>query len=413
MLYKVAKLSLLNRKGSVLLTILAIATSIYVMLAVEHIKQQAKTNFTNSVSGVDLIVGARTSDLNLLLYSVFRIGSPTNNISWQSYRDLANHQSVKWAVPLSLGDSHKGYRVLGTTPGYFSQFSYGDAQALNFKQGQSISRIYDVVLGYEVAKSLNYQIGDSLFLSHGLGSTSFKHHDEFTFTVVGILSPTGTPVDQTVHTTLEGLEAVHQPPATKIANNIALTDLTLTQQNKLQPDSVTAVLVGLTSRIKTFSLQRQINTSSAEPLLAILPGATLAQLWHSLGTIEKVLQVIAILVLVAAILGLSAMMLSSIRERQREIQLLRMIGASYPYISWLIALEALLITLVACIAAITLLLLTLFSFQDLLLAQYGLSLSLDIFTSGSFTIIASIFGATILAVVPGIYQALNKSSHQA
>ena len=94
---------------------MAMTVSIFVLLAVEHIRYQAKESFANTVSGVDLIVGSRTGSLNLLLYSVFHIGSPTNNVSWESYEDISSNSQVEWAIPISLGDSHKGYRVVGTT----------------------------------------------------------------------------------------------------------------------------------------------------------------------------------------------------------------------------------------------------------------------------------------------------------
>jgi len=108
MFFRLAYKSLLNRKGSAILTLMAMTVSVFVLIAVEHIRYQAKESFSNTVSGVDLIVGARTGSLNLLLYSVFRIGTPTNNISWSTYEKIASSKNVKWAIPIALGDSHKG-----------------------------------------------------------------------------------------------------------------------------------------------------------------------------------------------------------------------------------------------------------------------------------------------------------------
>ena len=132
MLIKLAVKSLRDRKGSVLLSIIAMTVSIFVLLGVEHIRYQTKESFANTVSGTDLIVGARTGSLNLLLYSVFKIGSPTNNISWRSFEKIARNTKVNWAVPLSLGDSHKGFRVFGTDQRYFEHFSYGNQHRLLF-----------------------------------------------------------------------------------------------------------------------------------------------------------------------------------------------------------------------------------------------------------------------------------------
>ena len=156
MFLRLAYKSLLNRKGSVSLTLMAMTVSIFVLLGIEHIRHQAKENFRNSVSGVDLIVGARTSSINLLLYSVFRIGSPTNNIRWDTYQTIANDPNIAWSIPLSLGDSHKGYRVLGTSPDYVKHFSYGAQRSLSFTDGGAFSNTFDVVLGSEVAAKLGY-----------------------------------------------------------------------------------------------------------------------------------------------------------------------------------------------------------------------------------------------------------------
>ena len=254
MFIRLATKSLMDRKGSVLLTLLAMTVSLLVFIGVEHIRKQAKESFANTVSGVDLIVGARTGRLNLLLYSVFRVGSPTNNIRWDSYERIAANSKVAWAVPISLGDSHKGYRVMGTSQDYFEFFSYGEQHKLVFEQGKPFSDIFDVVLGSEVAAKLGYGIGDQLTLAHGLGATSFSLHDNKPFKVIGILSPTGTPVDQTLHVSLQGLEAVHndwQQGGNSPDRSSA--------QEQLKPKSITAFMLGLKSRMTTFHLQREIN----------------------------------------------------------------------------------------------------------------------------------------------------------
>jgi putative ABC transport system permease protein len=181
MFFRLASKSLLNRKGSVLLTILAMSVSIFVLLGVEHIRTQTKESFNSTVSGVDLIVGARTGSLNLLLYSVFRIGSPTNNIDWETYQTIAKNSKVAWAIPISLGDSHKGYRVMGTSTDYFEYFSYGNRRQLDFAKGKPFSDLFDIVLGSEVANKLDYSLGDKIVLAHGLGKTSFSLHDDRPF----------------------------------------------------------------------------------------------------------------------------------------------------------------------------------------------------------------------------------------
>ncbi len=414
MFAKLALQSLRDRKGSVVLSILAMTVSIFVLLGVEHIRHQAKDSFSNTVSGTDLIVGARTGSLNLLLYSVFRMGSATNNISWQSFQTIAANPKIKWAIPISLGDSHKGFRVLGSRSDYFKYFSYGKQHSLVFEKGEVFKDVFDVVIGSEVARKLAYQLGDKVVLAHGVAETSFSLHDDRPFKIVGILKPTGTPVDQTLHISLQGIEAIHSdwqqgvklPQSTSSQNNI--------EQADLKPKSITAIMLGLESKMATFRVQREINRYKQEPLLAILPGVALSELWQMMGVLENTLLLISALVFVAACLGVSAMLLTSIRERGREIQLLRAIGASPGFLFLIIELEALFITLTSIIMGTGLLAGSVAFLQDDLLLQFGLYVEMDLFTDNSLLLISwMIIASLIAAVIPslsGYYQAktINK-----
>ncbi len=401
MFVKLAVQSLLDRKGSVLLSLMAMTVSIFVLLGVNHIRHQAKDSFSNTLSGVDLIVGARTGSLNLLLYSVFRIGSPTNNISWQSFQRIASSPKVKWAIPVSLGDSHKGYRVLGTSRDYFRYFSYGHQHALAFDQGRVFDQVFDVVLGAEVAKKLGYQLGDKVVLAHGVATTSFSLHDDRPFTVVGILKPTGTPVDQTLHVSLQGIEAIHVDWQHGVRIPGRVNSQKEVEAIDLQPKSITAFMLGLNSKMATFRVQRQINNFKQEPLLAILPGVALSELWQMMAILENTLLLVSALVFVAACLGMSAMLLSSIREREREIQLLRAVGAPPGFLFMLVELEALLITLCSLILGTGLLMLSLLLAKDVLASHFGLFIKTNIFTESSvYLIAATIMASLIVAVIP-------------
>lgn len=202
--------SLLNRKGTALVTVFAIAVSVALLIGVERIRGEARTSFANTISGTDLIVGARSGPINLLLYSVFRIGNATNNISWESYERWASNPQVQWTIPLSLGDSHRGYRVLGTTGAYFEHYRFARDRGLEFSAGKPFEAELDAVVGADVARELGYSVGDEIVVSHGIGATSFVHHDDKPFTVTGILAKTGTPVDRTVHVSLAGIDAMHE-----------------------------------------------------------------------------------------------------------------------------------------------------------------------------------------------------------
>lgn len=417
MLIKLAIKSLRDRKGSVILSIIAMTVSIFVLLGVEHIRYQTKESFSNTVSGTDLIVGARTGSLNLLLYSVFKIGSPTNNISWRSFEKIAGNPKVKWAIPLSLGDSHKGFRVLGTDHRYFQHFSYGNKHQLLFEKGSVFDDVFEVVLGYQVANKLGYQLGDKVVLAHGIAKTSFSLHTNKPFTIVGILAPTGTPVDQTLHVDLQGIAAIHS----NIENVNAAQTTRLSQgdhQHKppefahLQPKSITAVMLGLKSKMSTFKVQREINNDSQDPLLAILPGVALSELWQMMKILESTLFLVSILVFISASLGVSAMLLSSIKQRAKEIQLLRVIGAPPLFLFFLIELEALFIAIISSILGALILIISLLFAQSYLASFFGLQISVNIFSINTLKLIIAILSVSLFAAtIPSLIGYVQSKKH--
>lgn len=403
MLFKIASQSLRNRWITVALTVISIAVSVFVLLGVEHIRSEARNSFSRTVSGTDLIVGARTGQLNLLLYSVFRMGGATNNISWQSYQHFAAHPQVSWTIPISLGDSHKGYPVMGTSKAYFEHFRYGRSLPLVLQQGEPFEHLFDVVLGAEVARRLDYKLGDEIVLAHGTGSTSFSMHDDKPFQVSGILAPTGTPVDQTLHVSLEGIEAIHIDWQQGVPRQGRRVSQAQVLEMDLTPNAITAFMVGLQSRMATFGVQRQINEYPREPLLAILPGVALSELWQLMGVMERILLLVSALVLLAALLGMSTMLLASMRERHRELAILRALGGRPWYIFVLIQLEALLITVMGMALALVTLKAALVYSQSYLSDQYGLFISTDLFSGQMLVFLAYIFGATLVCgLVPAI-----------
>lgn len=403
MFFRLATQSLWHRKGSVIVAFLAITISVFILLAVEHIRHQVKQNFNSTISGVDLIVGARTGDINLLLYSVFRIGDATQNIDWQSYQNIRQRQEVDWSVPISLGDSHKGYRVVGTSKAYFTYFKYGQRQALAFAQGRTFDSLFDVVIGADVARQLGYSLGSKITLAHGTAQNSFSMHDDTPFTVVGILAPTATPVDRSVHISLGAMEAIHMNWKNGIRLPGKVVDIDDLTEEDLQPKTITAFMLGLKNKITTFHLQREINSYQPEALSAIIPGVSLSRLWQMLSSIEIALSLISLMVLVAALLGLAAMLLSSIRERQREIAVLRALGMGPWRILVLIELEAVLITSAAVVSAFVLLMVIINGWGDVLLTHYGIAVSGNLFTLSNLYLCLGVFSSGVLiALIPAL-----------
>lgn len=390
--------SLLARRLTALLTILAIAFSVALLLGVEKVRTGAHASFADTISGTDLIMGARSGPVQLLLYSVFRIGHPTNNVTWESYQDIAARPEIDWIVPLSLGDSHRGYRVLGTTTGYFDHYRYRANRPLRFQAGAPFDDLYDAVLGADVAAALNYRLGDAIIVSHGLGRGGFAEHDDKPFRVAGILEKTGTPVDRTVHVSLEAIEAIHldwrdgAAPARGAevsADEARGADLT--------PKAITAALIGLKSRLQAFTLQRVINEYRQEPLTAILPGVALQELWSLVGTAELALGAVSLMVVATAFLGMVTMILAGLNERRREMAILRAIGARPRTVFGLLTAEAGLLALAGTALGLVLLFALLGILQPVVDARFGLHLPLSLPSAGQWLLLAIVVSAGTLA----------------
>jgi putative ABC transport system permease protein len=373
------------------------------LLGVEQVRTGARQSFADTISGTALIVGARSGSLNLLLYSVFRIGNATNNMTWASYQDIVRQPEVAWAVPLSLGDSHRGFRVLGTTAGYFEHYRYRRTSGLQFAGGKPFADLFDTVIGADVARELGYTLGQRIVVAHGLGTVSFVEHDDLPFRVAGILAKTGTPVDRTVHVSLEAIEAIHVgwqsgariPGQTSTAGDVRRMDL--------QPKAITAALIGLKSRLATFRLQRAINEYPREPLSAILPGAALQELWSLVGVAETALTVVSALVVATALLGMMTMILTTLNERRREMAILRSVGARPATVLGLLVSEAGLLTTTGVAVGTALLYGALLVLRPLIDRIYGINITIDPPTSNEAATLLAIVAAGFLAgLLPAI-----------
>jgi len=394
---RLALQSLANRWLTALLTIFSIALSVMLLLGVEKVRTGARQSFADTISGTDLIVGARSGSLNLLLYSVFRIGNATNNITWKTYQDIAARPDIAWIIPISLGDSHHGFRVMGTTPDYFKLYHYRHGQPLQFASGAPFSDLFDAVIGADVAAELGYKTGDKIIVAHGLGSVSFVEHDDKPFRVSGVLAKTGTPVDRTVHVSLAAIEAIHvdwQSGARIPRQSVSAEEV---RKMNLEPKAITAAFIGLKSKLAAFRLQRAINEYPEEPLSAILPGAALQELWGLVGTAETALSAVSGMVVVTALLGMVTMILTTLNERRREMAILRSVGARPLTILSLLVTEAGLLTFCGVALGTVLLYVALIALQPFIDRTYGLHIAIDPPTWDQLTVLAAIVGAGFIA----------------
>ena len=408
-LLHIALRSALNRRGTLALVMLSIALATALLLGLERLRTDIRSSFSQSVSGTDLVVGARTSPVQLMLLAVFRVGGATHTMRMDSVQAIAQHRAVAWTVPLSLGDSHRGRPVLGTTQAYFDRFAYGDQHKLVLAQGRAfagtLDGLYEAVIGAELAQSLGYRLGQKITLSHGNAEVLAQEHADKPFTVVGVLARTGTPVDRTVHVSLQAIEAIHLDwaggaplPASagvKIAPEFA-------RKFDLEPKQVTAALVGLKNRVAVFNVQRFVAGYEGEALLAVLPGVALDELWAVVGPGEQALLAISGLVAVVSLASLVAVVLAGLNERRRELAVLRAVGAGPRHVLWLLVTEGALVTLVGALLGALAAALAVVLAGPWLQQQFGITLQPSAPTSAQWGLFAAVLAAGMLAgLVPG------------
>jgi len=406
-LFSLALRSAWNRRGTLSLVVASIALATLLLLSFERMRADVRENFSQAVSGTDLIVGARTGPVQLMLYAVFRVGGATNNVRVSSVQALAEHRAVAWVVPISLGDSHRGFPVLGTTPAYFQHFLYADRQPLALAQGQpfrgDLDGLYEAVLGAEVAQRLGYRLGERITLSHGGGGTPGLEHGDKPFTVAGILARTGTPVDRTVHVSLQALQAIHLDWVGGAPMRGLAIAPEQARQFDLEPKEVTAALVGLKNRAAVFAVQRHVAAFTDEPLLAVLPGVALDELWDVVGVGERALLGMSAMVGVVSLAGLVAVVLAGLNERRRELAVLRAVGAGPRHVLLLLASEGALVTLLGAALGSLLTLVFIAAAGSWMQTRFGITLQLSPPTGTQWLVLGSVVLAGLLAsLVPAL-----------
>ena len=401
MLLKLSLSSLYARLVTVGMTVIAISFSLMLYMSVEKLRTSAYTSFTDTISQTDLIIGARASSVQLMLYSVFRIGNATNNITWESYLDVVNKEEVDWAVPISLGDSHKGFRVMGTNKDFFTRYKYRGGQSINIDKGYLFEDLYDVVLGAGVAEKLGYDIDTPLIVAHGL--QSFSEHDDQPFRVSGILEKTGTPVDNTVIVSLAAIEAIHVDWSTGAKIPGQETPIEEIRKMDLTPKNITAALIGVKSKLTIFNLQRWINEYPEEAMTAILPGAALQELWRVVGVVENLLLGISIVVIFTTLIGMTAIMFSSLSERRREMAIWRAMGASPRTVVGLLMLEAIFISVLSILLSVILLFFSLSILQPWIDYNYGILVNVEMLSlRDMYVFMTFIFASILVSLLPAI-----------
>lgn len=425
-MFRHALRSLWNRRFVAILTTLSIALSVALILGVERLRGEARDSFTNSASGLDLIVAPRGNPVQILMATVFGVGTTGTGLAWETYERVAALPQVAWSVPIQMGDNHRGFPVIGTESAYFERFRHSGGRPLALATG----RFFDddepdaVVVGAEVAARFGYTPGTVIVNAHGAGAVSFDLHDDAPFTIVGILAPTGTAVDRMVFASLQGFDEIHAartpPPvdpfdmaeggdagpgeavsAAPVAGDHGHGDAQ--DDHHHEPATINAIYVGLEERTAALGVQRALAELRTDPVSAVLPGVALAELWSITGAAERAMQAMSWAVALAGMIGIVVMLSATLDARRREFAILRSVGATPGRIFGLIVAEAGLLMGAGILAGLAVLAFAVRLSSPLLSARFGLNLDLGPVGGREIALLFVIFGAGLAAsLVPAI-----------
>ena len=435
--------SLWNRRFVAALTVLAIALSVALILGVERLRTEARDSFTNSASGIDLIVAPRGNDVQILLATVFGVGTTGTGLAWETYELVEDLPQVEWSVPVQMGDNHRGYPVIGTTETYFERFRHSGGRPLSLAAGQAFddAMAESAVVGAEVAARFGYRPGTVIVNAHGAGAVSFDLHDDAPFTITGVLAPTGTAVDRMVFVSLEGFDEIHAartpPPSDPfdmgegsdghegeegVAGDVGgheVEDANADDEHdhtgedhgsrdahddeRHEPAAINAIYVGLTDRAAVLGIQRILAEMGTDAVSAVIPAVALTELWAITGTAERAMQLMAWAVALAGMTGMVVMLSATLEARRREFAILRSVGATPARIFTLIVTEAALLVAAGLAGGLLLLALAARLSEPLLAARFGLALNAGPAGVREVVLLVTIFAAGLAAsLVPAL-----------
>lgn len=457
---RLAMQSLRSRLFTSALTVASIALSVTLLVGIEHVRSGVRESFAGTIRGVDLIAGARGGSLQVLLSTVFGIGASSTSLSYGTYERWAEHPAVAWSIPFSLGDSHRGYRVIGTTNEFYERYRFRQDGRVTFANGRAPDSDTEVVLGAEAASRLRYTVGSPIVVTHGLQGGGIADHEAHPFTVVGILNRTFTPIDRAIYVTLGGIEAMHEdfeqapgvvspapaampgaesapvmpgaeppampgatapampgyepPPGTPTmpgadaptaASSVATNEETAGDHagHDHEPSQISSFMVGTRNRFEALQLQREMNTDLSEPVTAIIPGVALGELWQNISSAEVGLRIVAMFAVAIGLTGMLVALYSSLDARRREMAILRAVGAGPRVIVSLLVIESAVLAFVGCVIGVMLVYAILWLGQGAIEARSGIHLAMRALGATEWKYLALVLGAgTLIGFVPAI-----------
>ena len=329
--------NILSKPLSSFISLALLTLGIGIISLLLQLNSLIKNQMDNNLRGIDMVVGAKGSPLQLILSSVYHVDSPTGNISLKEAEKISNNRMVGSSIKLLYGDNHKGYRIVGTEKKFI------DLYKGVFKEGEEWEKPFEVIVGSKVHKNLNIKIGDKLVSSHGLRETGESHEDQ-SFEVVGLLEPSNSVIDQLIITSPESVWDIHDTHNHNDTNdNFENKNKHDHEHEEYDDKEITAMLIKFSSPMNIIQFPRQINETTN--LQAAVPSYEISRLFKLFGFGIDTISYLAYLIIIVSGFSLFINLFNAMNERKYEMALIRTIGATRFQLSSMIILESLILTL--------------------------------------------------------------------
>lgn len=345
MILKLAWRNIWFKPLNTILSIILLTSSVAIITILVLLEKQFEEKFTNNIDGVDLVLGAQGSPLQLILSSVYQVDAPTGNINYDSAKVWMQHPFVKQAIPLAFGDNYRGYKILGTTPDYLKKYN------AKIAEGHIFEKNFEVVVGGEIAQKLNLKVGDEFFGSHG-DAAEGEVHDHYAYKVVGITEITGKVVDNLILCTIpsvwqmHGGHETHENPEHGQEGHVHeegdehehhVADMTLDEKGM----DITAVLLEIRNPMAKLTWQRLIPQNTK--MQAASPALEINRLFSLFGIGIDALRYLAYGIMLISGVSIFIALFNMLKERKNEFALLRVNGAKRGQLLALVLIESLLL----------------------------------------------------------------------
>lgn len=347
MIFKIAWKNMWFKPLNTVLSIILLTASVAIISLLILLQKQFEKQFSSNIDGVDLVIGAKGSPMQLILSSVYQMDAPTGNINYKEAQIWMKHPFVKTAIPLAFGDNYRGFKIVGTTEEYLKKY---DAKITS---GTIFTKNFEVVLGSEVAQKMNLKVGDKFFSSHG-DAAEGEVHEEYPYVVKGIASPTGKVVDNLILSNIESVWAMHhheeESTPTEVHHHEEGEEHDHHHEETHSHDEdheITAVLVKLKNKMGFVLWPRLIAQNTN--MQAASPAIEINRLFSLFGIGLDALQYLAYGIMLISGISIFIALYNTLKERKYEFALMRVSGASRSQLLILVLFESILLCLVGFI----------------------------------------------------------------